>query len=222
MSQYTTSLRFHINLIDKCEHDNSTFGNFGAKIELGRKIFFPFDYGAHPDFKILFENEFLNHYFDSDVYCDDIDKFKHRLEIDVRAKIPQYSKLWELINSDISLLSNGDYIDTTEETTRENSSGTSKSAGTGKNKTLASNYPQDISLAGDFGSVKYMNSGSMGNSENETNSEAQNEARRDYERTFTHKETGALLEKINQLNFEKMNVIKNAVNSFSDLFMLLW
>lgn len=216
-------MRAYINLVDQATNSNAAFGSLDEKIELGRQIFFRFDYPGNDEFKELFENEFLVKYFDNDVYCDDIQKFKRRLRYDVLAKIPLFYNEWATVSNELDeLLKNSSYKDVVSENAHGTSSGTSSNSGTSKNKTLGSNMPNDIARAGALSDVGFMNSGSMSESESATNSQAQNTDDRTTYRTVEHNDNGGVVSKINELNESRMLIIERAVNSFNNLFMLVW
>lgn len=218
MSQYTICPRAYISIIDKARYNSAAFADYDKKIELGRDIFFNFDYGTDAEFKELFERSFLNRYFESDIYCNDIKQFMNRLQTDVRATIAPYYRLFKKVKEDINLLQNGSFTDVVTESGTD--TGESQSRGSGKNKSLGSNFPNDIERANEFDEVKFMNSGSMGENSSEASSSAKNT--RNNERSVTHIDEGAILEKIAELQTRSANVIDSAVKSFGYLFLGVW
>ena len=231
MSQYTISLRAYIHIVDSATNNCATFADVNKKIELGRKIFFDFDYSASAEFKELFERAFLLHNFDNDIYCDDIDKFKMRLENDVKIKIPMFYKAWrDLTDDKYSIMQNSSYSDNVIENSKdsgnENASNQSTATSSGKDKTLGSSFPNDIERASDADEVKYMNSGTIGKNSSESNSsgtsQLNRETYREGNRNIEHVEIGNVLEKLRELEKQSFDIINAAVGSFSNLFMLVW
>lgn len=219
MSQYTICPRAYISIIDKSRYNSSTFADYDKKIELGRDIFFNFDYGTDSEFKELFERTFLNTYFESDIYCNDIRQFMNRLKTDVRASIAPYYRLYKKIKEDIDILQTAAFRETVSESGSDK--GESVSSGNGKNKSLGSNFPNDIENATEFSDVKFMNSGSMGENSSEASSSAVNT--RESSRTVEHVEEGGnILDRITELQKLSFNVIESAVKSFNYLFLGVW
>lgn len=94
MSQYSVSLRAYIHMLDKYKNNSATFADYAKKVIFGRSLFFSFDYAGDEEFKQLFEESFINKYFDCDVAYEDFNRFLFKLKTDTQRKAPVYYKMY--------------------------------------------------------------------------------------------------------------------------------
>lgn len=226
MSQYSVSLRAYIHMLDKYKNNSATFADYAKKVIYGRSLFFSFDYAGDVEFKQLFEESFINKYFDCDVAYEDFNRFLFKLKTDTQRKAPVYYKMYTDVKNAENMLKTAGIIETSNESSSEHStnSGNASSSGTSKNKSSGSAFPNDIETAADFDDVKYMDSGSRSESESNTGSTSSgsSDTTHSAERRATHEHTGDLLQKITEFQRMEADIVESFVNSFNNLFCLLW
>ena len=199
MSQYTISLKSIINIRShEPPYNDDVFNDTAKKLERGREIFFNFEYAGSDDFKRLFENQFLINYFDRDIYCDDIELFMLTIQNEVTERAPRYFAKWNYLNNQIAEIA--DKIGVIESQTKSNTEN--------KNKSLASQFPQDIKNAEEFSDVRHMDSGGMSEGVGEASAETSST---EYNSKLTHAR--------DYLEVLQNDVIKEFVRSLSDNFM---
>ena len=88
-------------------------------------------------------------------------------------------------------------------------------------KSKSSQFPQDI-LKSDFDNIQYVDGGSHSVSDSEADSESVNDVKNENIREYTSSVTTDVLEKIQKLNKSATDIIQICVNSFNDLFLLIY
>lgn len=101
---------------------------------------FNFDYSFYdPDLKEIFENKFIDHYFDDEIGFETIGKFQRRLRSKLNEIMPYYTQLYktELASKDINFLLNKDLKETfiREVNNQNNTTGDSLSKVNGSDNT---------------------------------------------------------------------------------------
>lgn len=199
MSQYTITINSLINIHSHFEpYNDDVFADVHKKFERAREMFFTFDYSGNDEFKNLFENAFLIEYLRRDIYTEDVELFTIALENEVKTKSRLYFPKWNIINNQLTEINNKLGV---VESEGQNST-------TNNNKSLASQFPQEIKSASDFGSVRHMDSGAMSRGDGTANSH------------FKSVEYNSkLLHMREVLELQSEDVIQEFVKSLSDLFM---
>ena len=103
--------------------------------------------------------------------------------------------------------------------------GSSSSNSKSNSKTKSSQFPQDI-LRNDFDKIEYLDSGSQNQSDSNADSTSQtdsiNDVKNENIKEYSTSVTTDIFERIQKLNNSATDVIQNCVNSFNDLFLLIY
>ena len=228
MSQYTISLKSIINIKSHLEpYNDDVFADTAKKIERGREIFFNFDYPGDAEFKELFETAFIIKNLTENIYCLDVDLFMLALKNDVLIRAPYFYKRYqavkELNENDLSL---GDKITHTSERSGENenkSAATNKAESSNSGKSKSSQFPQDI-VASAFGDIKYMDGGTASDNSGKSSGSNTGEQSGTFAEHFSES-TQRDISKVERLELYlnlQRDIITEFVNSFNNLFMLIW
>lgn len=218
MSLYTIS----INELLKIRFPE-TFANINEKIKKGRELLFTSNYVDNEEFKRQFETTFVLTYLDRDIGFYDFDYFLALLQTRIENVIDIYYKEWQAINSLKSdmMLKSSITENLEKDTATSNSSIKSKAISSSNSKSKSSQFPQDI-LKSDFDNIQYADGGSHSVSDSEADSESVNDVKNENIREYTSSVTTDVLERIQKLNKSATDIIQNCVNSFNDLFLLIY
>lgn len=203
MSQYTISLNAIINILDP-----NTEPMMKSKIDHARPLLFGYDYGVDDQaFKDHFEKGFILQYIDRDICFDTVDRWLLELQNDVEIKLPLFYKRYQAINS-----LRADLIDRLGQTT-EHSSIKSDAHTSSESSAKSSQFPQDI-IASQFDDIKYMDGGSKSVNNGDSDSTSTSD------RTVT--QTGNILDKLAVYDAQIKDIITEAIDSFNELFILVY
>ena len=218
MSLYTIS----INELLKIRYPE-TFDNMKEKINKGRELLFNFNYINDENFKKQFETTFILTYLDRDIAFYNLEYFLALLQTRIENVIDIYYKEWQAINSLKSdmMLKSSITENLGKDTANSSSSIKSKAISSSNSKSKSSQFPQDI-LKSDFDNIQYVDGGSHSVSDSEADSESVNDVKNENIREYTSSVTTDVLEKIQKLNKSATDIIQICVNSFNDLFLLIY
>lgn len=226
MSLYTISL----NELLKIRYPE-TFGDMKEKINKGRELLFNFNYIDDEKFRRQFETTFILTYLERDIAFQEFDYFLAMLQTRVENVIDIYYKEWQAINSiKADMLLKSSITENTEKDvftskSTNKSHGSSLSNSKSNSKTKSSQFPQDI-IRSDFDNIQYIDSGSQNQSDSNADSKSQtdsvNDVRNENMRQYNISVTNDIFEKIQKLNKSATNIIQTCVNSFNDLFLLIY
>lgn len=196
MGMYTMSL---MGLIDTAiQNEQNSLDTITAKyrVDKGRAVLLENVKLTATEHSNDFIDKFIRGFIIQNLYeniiYDTAERWLLRFQLDVEIKLPLYITKFEALQK--IKLSELDKL------------GKAVSSSDSSGKSLSSAYPQHISKAKDFGSVKYMDNGNM----SEANSESS---------TTSY---GNILDRIDQLNASQQNIIQEAIDSFNNLFMTVY
>lgn len=226
MSLYTISL----NELLKIRYPE-TFADVSEKINKGRELLFNFNYIEDEIFKNQFEKTFILTYLERDIAFQDFDYFLFMLQTRIENVIDIYYKEWQVINSvkadmllKSSITENVEKDIFTSKSTNK-SQGSSSSNSKSNSKTKSSQFPQDI-IRSDFDNIQYMDSGAQNQSDSKVDNKSQtdsvNDVKNENIKEYSTSVTTDIFERIQKLNNSATDVIQNCVNSFNDLFLLIY
>lgn len=218
MSLYTISL----NELLKIRYPEC-FGDMKEKINKGRELLFNFNYIEDEVFKNQFEKTFILTYLERDIAFQEFDYFLAMLQTRIENIIDIYYKEWKAINSVKAdmLLKSSITENTEKDVFTSKSSNKSSGSSSSNSKTKSSQFPQDI-LQSDFDNIQYMDGGAQNKSDSNANSTSQTDSINEDIKEYSSSVTNDILEKIQNLNKSATDVIQNCVNSFNDLFLLIY
>ena len=224
MSKYTTSIETII-----CSQSNKLEPDIYKRIKEGCKFLFDFSYDApNDDFKESFETQFCEKYWNECIGYETVPLFKMKLKQRIEMLMPEvifkYNVLQDIIKMENPALERmGESHEEGKNHATSKANSTVDGSGTSKSKDVVSDTPANIIDADNIGKVKYASNGGMNEGSNTSKSvgksDSTNDADHSIERTF--KEYGNQLKGFNEWYNSYVNIMKELLNSFDDMFIQL-
>ena len=224
MSKYTTSIEVII-----CSQSNSAEPDIYKRIQEGCKFLFDFDYESpNEDFKNSFEMQFCEKYWNECIGYETVPlfkmKLKQRLEMVMPEVVFKYNALQKIIDLENPALerSGESHEEGTNHSTNKANS-TVDGSGTSKSKDVVSDTPANVISASNIGNVTYASSGGMNEGSNTSKSVGKSDSTNDADHTIerTFKEYGNQLKGYTEWYNSYINLMKDLLNSFDDMFIQL-